>query len=160
MRAQTAEDQGNLAVAARLYRELAQISTSPLRENYQLRAAAALTRGGYLDTAEQLLQPLAQQALTPQQHLQQRTIAARIALHRRDPDQALALLRLPVTLSPEPEHTIALMFALARHVANRIVVLREGRIVEDGPTERVLADPDHEETRALLAAARGLRMRH
>ena len=50
--------------------------------------------------------------------------------------------------------------ALARHVANRIVVLREGRIVEDGPTERVLADPDHEETRALLAAARGLRMRH
>lgn len=50
--------------------------------------------------------------------------------------------------------------ALARHVANRIVVLHEGRIVEDGPTERVLADPSHEETRILLMAARSIRMWH
>ena len=140
MRAQTAEDQGNLAVAARLYRELAQISTSPLRENYQLRAAAALTRGGYLDTAEQLLQPLAQQALTPQQHLQQRTIAARIALHRRDPDQALALLRLPVTLSPEPEHTIALTRLRAEAYALQGNHLESAR--ERVWLDELLTDPD------------------
>lgn len=44
--------------------------------------------------------------------------------------------------------------ALARRVADRIVVLKEGRIIEDGPTEQILADPAQEETRVLLAAAR------
>ena len=44
--------------------------------------------------------------------------------------------------------------ALARRVADRIVVLEEGRIIEDGPTEQILADPAQEETRVLLAAAR------
>lgn len=44
--------------------------------------------------------------------------------------------------------------ALARRVADRIVVLEQGRIIEDGPTERILADPAQEETRVLLAAAR------
>lgn len=46
--------------------------------------------------------------------------------------------------------------ALARHVADRIVVLHAGSVVEDGPTERVLADPGHPETRLLLDAARQL----
>lgn len=44
-------------------------------------------------------------------------------------------------------------FALARHVADRIVVLADGLIVEDGPTEQVIAEPAHRETRLLLAAA-------
>ena len=44
--------------------------------------------------------------------------------------------------------------ALARRVADRIVVLEEGRIIEDGPTEQILTDPATEETRVLLAAAR------
>lgn len=44
--------------------------------------------------------------------------------------------------------------ALARRVADRIVVLEQGRIIEDGPTEQILADPTQEETRVLLAAAR------
>ena len=44
--------------------------------------------------------------------------------------------------------------ALARRVADRIVVLEQGRIIEDGPTEQILADPAQEETRVLLAAAR------
>ena len=44
--------------------------------------------------------------------------------------------------------------ALARQVADRIVVLEEGRIVEDGPTEQILTDPAQEETQVLLAAAR------
>ena len=49
--------------------------------------------------------------------------------------------------------------ALARHVADRLVVLDEGRIVEDGPTEVVLAAPRHEETRLLLGAARRISTR-
>ncbi len=46
--------------------------------------------------------------------------------------------------------------ALARYVADRVVVLAEGRIVEDRPTEELLADPHHPETQRLLVAARRL----
>jgi ABC-type glutathione transport system ATPase component len=45
-------------------------------------------------------------------------------------------------------------------VINRVVVLSEGRVVEEGPTARVFAHPEHEYTQALIAAApRALRER-
>ena len=43
--------------------------------------------------------------------------------------------------------------SLARLVADRIVVLCDGRVVEDGPAERLLAAPEHAETQALIQAA-------
>jgi peptide/nickel transport system ATP-binding protein len=46
--------------------------------------------------------------------------------------------------------------ALVRKVADRIVVMREGRIVEKGPAARVVGQPHHPYTRALLAAAPAL----
>ena len=46
--------------------------------------------------------------------------------------------------------------ALARYVADRVVVLAGGRVVEDRPTEELLAEPHHPETVRLLAAARRL----
>ncbi|MGV9665499.1 ABC transporter ATP-binding protein [Nocardia niigatensis] len=37
-------------------------------------------------------------------------------------------------------------------LADRVVVMREGRIVEEAPVEKLFAEPEHEYTRALLAA--------
>jgi peptide/nickel transport system ATP-binding protein len=42
--------------------------------------------------------------------------------------------------------------AAARLVADRIVVMTEGRLIEDGPAEQLIASPQHEYTRALLGA--------
>ncbi|MFJ1754679.1 ABC transporter ATP-binding protein [Kitasatospora sp. NPDC088134] len=53
------------------------------------------------------------------------------------------------------EHGIALLFvshdlAVVRHVTEQLVVLRQGRVVESGPTATVLTDPRHAYTRLLL----------
>ncbi|QUH03366.1 ABC transporter ATP-binding protein [Saccharopolyspora erythraea] len=42
--------------------------------------------------------------------------------------------------------------ALARRIADEVVVLRDGRSVEHGPANTVLSDPGHDWTRRLLAA--------
>ncbi|SDD14781.1 ABC transporter ATP-binding protein [Nocardioides lianchengensis] len=47
--------------------------------------------------------------------------------------------------------------AVVRYVASHVAVMHQGRIVEQGPTDRVLAQPDHDYTRALLAAVPGRR---
>ncbi len=41
--------------------------------------------------------------------------------------------------------------------ADRIAIIHDGRIVEIGPTDRVIADPQHHYTRSLLAAATAIR---
>ncbi|GAA2584676.1 ABC transporter ATP-binding protein [Dactylosporangium fulvum] len=43
--------------------------------------------------------------------------------------------------------------ALIRHVADRVVVLYRGRVMETGPAARVTGEPQHPYTQALLAAA-------
>ena len=47
--------------------------------------------------------------------------------------------------------------AVVRYVATHVAVMHQGRIVEQGPTAQVLAEPDHDYTRALLAAVPGKR---
>jgi peptide/nickel transport system ATP-binding protein len=42
--------------------------------------------------------------------------------------------------------------AVVSRLASRLMVMRDGRVVESGPTDRVLADPQHGYTRALIAA--------
>lgn len=46
--------------------------------------------------------------------------------------------------------------AVVRHVSDDLAVMRAGRIVECGPTEQVFAAPQHEYTRALMAASPSL----
>jgi peptide/nickel transport system ATP-binding protein len=45
--------------------------------------------------------------------------------------------------------------AVVRYVADTIAVMRDGRIVEQGPAGQVLGEPAHEYTRELLAAVPG-----
>lgn len=45
--------------------------------------------------------------------------------------------------------------AVARWVSDRMVVMREGRIVEAGPSDDVVRAPRHEYTRLLMAASEG-----
>jgi ABC-type microcin C transport system duplicated ATPase subunit YejF len=43
--------------------------------------------------------------------------------------------------------------AVIRAMAHRVIVMRDGHIVESGPMEQVFAQPQHEYTQILLAAA-------
>jgi microcin C transport system ATP-binding protein len=43
--------------------------------------------------------------------------------------------------------------ALVRALCHRIVIMKDGRIVEQGPTDTIFASPVEEYTRTLLAAA-------
>jgi peptide/nickel transport system ATP-binding protein len=76
-----------------------------------------------------------------------------------DPETALGLLeRLQEVRAASG---CALLFVthqlgVARAIADRVVVLHDGRVVEDGPADRVLTAPDHEHTQQLLAASPSL----
>jgi peptide/nickel transport system ATP-binding protein len=50
--------------------------------------------------------------------------------------------------------------ASARYVSDRLLVMYAGHIVESGPTEEVLANPQHPYTQLLLSAAPDPRAEH
>jgi microcin C transport system ATP-binding protein len=67
--------------------------------------------------------------------------------------QIVALLR-----GLQERHGLGYLFIshdlkVVRALAHRVVVLRHGRVVEEGPAERIFAAPREDYTRALMAAA-------
>ena len=79
-------------------------------------------------------------------------------------DASLRATILELLLGLRDQHGTAFVFithdlALARYVADRIVVMRAGRVVEAGPTERLLANPQQPYTCELLEASERLRVR-
>ena len=48
-------------------------------------------------------------------------------------------------------------FGVVAEMADRVAVMRAGRILEDGPVRQILRRPSHEYTRSLLAAVPGMR---
>jgi len=68
----------------------------------------------------------------------------------------IGILNLMIRL--KEQHNLAFLFvthdlASARYVADELLVMYAGQIVERGPTEQVLADPLHPYTRLLISAA-------
>jgi microcin C transport system ATP-binding protein len=58
----------------------------------------------------------------------------------------------------QARHRLAYLFIshdlkVIRAVSDEILVMRDGRVVERGPTERIFERPEQAYTRALLAAA-------
>ena len=72
--------------------------------------------------------------------------------------QASVLSRL-VDLGRETGTAILLIthdLGIVAHYCDRVLVMREGRIVEDAPVRTLFDEPAHEYTRSLLAASRGM----
>lgn len=77
------------------------------------------------------------------------TVRAEIIALLRDLNASLGLAVVLVS------HDIGLV----QHVAGRVVVMHDGRVVESGPTAAVLGDPQHSYTRRLVAAVPRLPIR-
>jgi len=72
-------------------------------------------------------------------------------------DASLAAVVLNLLRSLRQQFQMSVVFvthdlAVARIVADRIAVISEGQVVEIGPTERVIKEPQHPYTRELIAA--------
>ncbi len=131
------------------------------REEMKQRAVALMTQVGL--SSEMFQRSPAQLSGGQRQRL---AIARALALEPKllILDEALSALDCSVqaqiaNLLVELQHTLGMTYlfithdlAMAAHFADEIVVMNRGRVVEQGPAEKVLRHPKEEITRHLLAA--------
>jgi len=65
----------------------------------------------------------------------------------------------------QERHDLAYLFIshdlrVVRALSNHVIVMRNGKVVEEGPSERIFTAPETDYTKALLAAAFNLEVRH
>lgn len=78
-----------------------------------------------------------------------------------DPSVQLAITELLQTLQRDQGVTLVVVshdLGFVRRIADQVVVMHQGRIVEAGPAETVFSAPTHDYTRKLLDAARANRV--
>jgi microcin C transport system ATP-binding protein len=73
-------------------------------------------------------------------------------------DMSVQALVVDLLRELQARHRLAYLFIshdlrVIRAVSDEIVVMRDGRVVEQGPTERIFEQPEQAYTRALMAAA-------
>ena len=71
--------------------------------------------------------------------------------------QILQLIRTLQTRKQMSVMFITHDFGVVQEIADRVIVMRSGQIVEEGPAEKVLSSPAHPYTRQLIAAVPHLR---
>lgn len=93
-KARNAADNGDYAIAARLFQELAATPGEPARIDYLLGAAESFWRGGLNEQARRILLPLHPESLDAQQLNRRQVVMAAIALQEHNPRAALDTLNL------------------------------------------------------------------
>ena len=73
-------------------------------------------------------------------------------------DKTVQAQIIELLLSLQRKHKLAYLFIshdlkVVRAMASEVIVMKEGLVVESGPTEQLFDDPQKDYTRALLAAA-------
>jgi microcin C transport system ATP-binding protein len=63
------------------------------------------------------------------------------------------------------KHNLAYLFIshdlkVVRALSNHVIVMRAGKVVEEGPAEQIFSNPQEDYTKALLAAALDLKVAH
>ncbi|MCK9529593.1 MAG: penicillin-binding protein activator [Gammaproteobacteria bacterium] len=96
-------DAGNYQRAASLFERLAGESQPPQRQDYRISAVEALLRADLIPQAAQLLARIDPVGMDARGHARMQLAEARIALKRRDAEDALAILAGQHTPSSEPE---------------------------------------------------------
>lgn len=132
--ARAAESKGNLLEAAQKYQHVATLSTSPMREDYLLRAAATYLRANAVAEAKTIMQDLPLANLPLAHRLQGQLVLTRIALSEKAPLRALK------TLEPAPANTAPAALRREYHLI-KAEAHDMARQRLDAARERVLAEP-------------------
>ncbi|MFA5530725.1 MAG: penicillin-binding protein activator [Thiohalomonadaceae bacterium] len=97
-----AMDTGEYQHAASLFDRLAAQAQPPQRQDYQLSAVEALLQAELVPQAAQLLTRIELPGMNPRGHMRMQLAEARIAIKRRDAEDALAILAGPRMPTAEP----------------------------------------------------------